>query len=182
MSKFQLVLRCRACAYKYKRIVTAVDEAEVAAIPDPPCPKCAKKVKRTDTYETSSAPIPFTGIDLSQQTAPGIVGANKIVKAVDKTAEIVMQDHHLTDLKSNVREGETIAPRLAPPMQKMADNFFGGGGAVKGKAMTMRQKKLQAAVRGALAGHNRSTSIDIKSVLPDQRVALRSVGQERINL
>jgi hypothetical protein len=181
VSKFQLVLRCRACHYKYKRIVTALSEEEVSLIPDPPCPKCAKKVRRTDIYETSSAPVAFEGIDLSKQTAPGIVGANKIVKAVDKTAEIVMADHHLTDLKSNIREGESMAPRLPGGQQKMADNFFGGHN-MMGPAKSLRQKKLQAAVRGALAGRNRATSIDIKSVLPDSRVALRSVGQERINL
>ena len=47
-------------------------------------------------------------------------------KAVDTTANIVMEDYKLTDLKDNVRAGETMAPKLAPVLQEKADNMFGG--------------------------------------------------------
>jgi hypothetical protein len=181
VSKYQLVLRCRACQHKYKRIVTAENEEAVAAIPDPPCPKCAKKTRRTDVMETASAPLPFDGIDLTRQRAPGIVGANTMVKAVDKTAEIVMADHHLSDLKTNVRQGDTVAPPLPPHQQKMADNFFNSSKAATGPARTMRQKQMQAAIRRTLAGGNRAMSVDVKGILPDKRVALRKIGVEEIN-
>ncbi len=47
-------------------------------------------------------------------------------KCVDKTADIVMHDYHMTNLKDNVRVGETMAPKLAPVLQSRADNMFGG--------------------------------------------------------
>ena len=57
-------------------------------------------------------PLPHTGLDLEQRTAPGIVGANAQVRAIDMTADIVMQDYKMTDLKSNVRDGEAMVKPL----------------------------------------------------------------------
>ena len=179
MSKFQLVLRCRSCKHKYKRIVAADSEEDVADIPDPPCPKCAKKTRRTDVMETASAPIPFTGFDPTRGTAPGIIGGNKMVKAIDKTAEIVMQDHHLSDLKTNVREGDIMAPSLPPQQQKLADNFFGPQN--KTMANKRQQAKMGQMLRRAVGGAYRASALDVKSVLPDDRVKMRKVGVEQIN-
>lgn len=47
-------------------------------------------------------------------------------KAVDMTADIVMEDYKMGDLKDNVRAGESMAPKLDPARQHQADNFFGG--------------------------------------------------------
>jgi predicted nucleic acid-binding Zn-ribbon protein len=46
-------------------------------------------------------------------------------KAVDVTADIVMQDYKMGDLKDNVRMGESMAPKLDPRLQVSADNMFG---------------------------------------------------------
>jgi hypothetical protein len=67
------------------------------------------------------------GIDLSIAKAPASIGQNVGIKAIDETAKIVMQDYGMTDLRSDVRPGETAAPKIAPHLQKQADNFFGGG-------------------------------------------------------
>lgn len=47
-------------------------------------------------------------------------------KCVDKTADIVMTDYKMTNLKDNVRMGESMAPKLDPRLQSSADNMFGG--------------------------------------------------------
>ena len=36
----------------------------------------------------------------------------------------------MTDLKDNVRQGESVAPKLAPEQQRQADNYFGSKGSV----------------------------------------------------
>jgi hypothetical protein len=43
---------------------------------------------------------------------------------VDQTYQIVSEDYKMTDMRDNVREGETMAPKLAPRLQAMADNMF----------------------------------------------------------
>lgn len=46
-------------------------------------------------------------------------------KCVDKTADIVMTDYGMTDLKDNVRMGEAMAPKLPGGAQNMADQMMG---------------------------------------------------------
>lgn len=181
MSKYQLVLRCRACKHRYKRVLELLEDERIEDMPNPPCPKCAKKkIERADAYETATPAIAHAGIEevLAAQAAPGIVGA-QVVKAIDQTAKIVMEDYHLTNLKDNVREGDTMAPRLAFPQQKAADEFFGP------KAPTPTQnKRAQAQMKRIMArainGSYRASALDVKAVLPDERVKLRRVGFEEI--
>ena len=113
MSEFMVTIRClnAECGHKYKRKMAAADETELAYIPDPPCPKCSKPKK------TNVAEFKFDG------RAPAI-GGSLAVRAVDTTAQIVMEDHKMTDLRSDVREGESMAPKLPPRQQAMADSFF----------------------------------------------------------
>ena len=103
--KFRITLRCKTCGNKWSRVVVDPDKA------DPPCPQCRRR------YETR-------GMDYDSNRAPANVGNNNHIKAIDQTAEIVMRDHGMTDLRSDVREGETSAPKLAPHLQKAADSFF----------------------------------------------------------
>lgn len=183
MSKYQLVLRCKACRYKYKRTVELFGDESIDDVPNPSCPKCAKRAMRTDSYETASPPLSHDGMNgiIESGRAPGIVGDKAIVRAIDKTAEIVMADHKLTDLRTDVREGDTMAPRLPPPQQKLADNFFGPVTKTPTMANKRQQAKMQSMLRRAVGGAYRASAIDVKSVLPDQRVAMRRVGTEQIN-
>lgn len=181
MSKFQLVLRCKSCKYKYKRVLELLDDERIEDMPNPPCPKCAKKkIERADAYETATPAIAHAGIEevLEQQAAPGIVGG-RIVKAIDQTAKIVMEDYHLSNLKDNIREGDVMAPRLPYPQQKAADEFFGPK--VAAPAQNKRaQANMRRIMNRAINGAYRSTALDVKSVLPDERVKLRRVGVEEI--
>jgi hypothetical protein len=102
---WRLKLRCDDCGHIYRRTVGA--EAE----PDPPCPICARM------------PRPPIGLDLAAGKAPA-VASNPTVKAMDWTMEAVAQDYGLTDLKTDGRDGATMAPSLPPAQQAMADAMF----------------------------------------------------------
>lgn len=108
-TRYAVTIRCQVCQCRYKRTMEAEDIETLERIADPPCPNCkkAQKVRRAK----------FDG------TAPAI-GGSIVVRAVDYTAQTVMADYAMTDLRSDVREGETMAPKLAPRLQAMADNMF----------------------------------------------------------
>ena len=110
MTRFQVTLRCTACGHKYKRVLKAESELELQFMSDPPCPIC------THVHKT-------IGMDVGGGKAPGVVGSLH-AKAIDATAQIVMEDHNMTDLRDNVHMGESAAPKLPPRLQAQADNMF----------------------------------------------------------
>ena len=69
-------------------------------VPDKECPKC-KAAQKT------------SGLDISAGRAPSVGGSNT-VKAMDMAANLVMEDHGMTDLSSDGREGAIMAPKLPP--------------------------------------------------------------------
>lgn len=183
MNKYQLVLRCKnwRCDHSrrpFKTIVYAENEAELKHVPDPPCPKCEKKLKRTESELKPQAAIPITPLEqwVQDKQAPGIIGRNNTVKAIDMAAQIAMEDYKLTDLKDNVRQGDVMAPRLPVPLQKAADNFFNP--AANTSLDKKRRAQLQRMGQKAIAGGYRHNAVDVKSVLPDSRVALRSLNHK----
>lgn len=111
-TQFQVTIRCMnpECSHRYKRVMEAADAESLDYIPDPPCPKCAvkRKAKKFD-FKSGKAPA---------------AGGSLIVRAVDTTLNMVSEDYGMTDLRTNVREGESMAPKLPPKQQAMADNFF----------------------------------------------------------
>ena len=186
MSRYKLTLRCnnfRHGPYKYHKTVDVDEEAgeSLAAVPNPPCPLCKKLVKVRDTEVMPTAPIPIKPIEewLPSGQAPGIVGANNQVKAIDIAADIAMKDYGLTDLKDNVRQGDTMAPPLPPAQQQMADTMFTPQ---KNSAFAgQRQKFLEKLGKRAIAGSFRNYAADVKGILPDKRVALRPYRTEILN-
>lgn len=94
-----------------------------------PCPQCkAKKKKVHRRVVLGDGPVSESDINGNPnpppiQKAPSIGGSN-IGKAVDATARMVMEDYGMTDLRDNVRQGEAMAPKLAPRLQEQADSFF----------------------------------------------------------
>lgn len=123
MIRYRPSYHCSVCGTAWKGKPTSTvgvntpnEDAEykLAMYGTPPCPKCGSYTEPR-------------GMDMSLNKAPATVGQNTQVKAIDKTAEIVMQDYGMTDLRTNVRMGETAAPKIAPQLQVQADNFFVGG-------------------------------------------------------
>lgn len=65
---------------------------------------------------------------LSKLMSPTPETSRNNIKAVDATADIVMQDYKIGDLPDRgLRTGDTMTPKLPPAQQAQADNFFGGG-------------------------------------------------------
>jgi hypothetical protein len=56
-------------------------------------------------------------------------GNRSMIKALDIVADGTMKSYGMTDLNmnSNQKPGETMAPKLPPTQQAMADNFFNQG-------------------------------------------------------
>lgn len=99
-----VIYKCKACN-SITRIFEEVGEPGLSE-----CPACDSKEIQYRGHISKDIPTESTMRN----------------KAVDMTADIVMQDYKLGDIKDNVRVGETMAPKLEPRLQASADNMFGG--------------------------------------------------------
>lgn len=171
-TKFSVTIRCLnpECNHRYKRVLTAEDENALAYVPDPPCPECRKRAKKRK----------FNFVD---GQAPA-VGGSMLAKAVDTTAQIVMEDQQMTDLRDDVREGETMTPKLAPRLQAMADGMFARP---KGKGQGLfglsPAAVRQAAVSGRFMTPDTPNPVAIQHSMKDRKpieiVAGDGVGRRR---
>jgi hypothetical protein len=164
----KITFECGKCGHLWTRSFKAEPKN------NPPCPNksCAHKTELDDLKRQL---VNLQAMIESGQP-PGHVGANIRVKAIDETAEIVMHDHKLTNLKDNIRQGETMAPPLPAAQQKQADNLFsaakGGAVPVIGRSAsrnTVPAKWLQHIGTRAITGAYRNNSVGPTSVLPAER-------------
>lgn len=157
----RIKFQCPVCDHTWTRTFAA------EPLEDPKCPNkyCAD---RRDLRDLQRQVANLTAMLASGQ-APAHIGANPKVKAIDVTAAVVMKDHSLTDLKDGIRQGETMAPPLPPPMQKAADTFFSGGAKALGTQETFAQRRMKALGARAIAGAFRNGSLAPNEVLPKQR-------------
>jgi predicted nucleic acid-binding Zn-ribbon protein len=116
--RYRVKCRCLRCGHVYSRILKRLTD------PDPACPKKACKEQIAAEQKAKEARHVETMIKTGQ--TPGHIGENVHVKAIDQTAEIVMQDYGMTDLKDNTRQGDSMAPALTPRQREMSKNFWGG--------------------------------------------------------
>lgn len=141
------VYHCRKCGNKWK----ARDNKKLDD-PVPACPNLACGEVQT--------PI---GMDLTLNKAPAFGGNNIQNKAIDETAKIVMEDHGLTDLRSDVGPAESMAPKLPPAQQARADSFFGAPRGQRGSRFFGRPNMADhaaAAMRGTLADRGQPNPIE----------------------
>jgi hypothetical protein len=163
---------CPACGHKWSKTFKSIPSDD----PDCPSVKCA--VAR----ETSTLALQVANLTrmLQEQRAPATIGDKLVVKAIDATAQIVMEDNQLTDLKDNIRRGESMAPKLPPAAQTAADNFFKKGaqaGAQAGarvlgtnKTLNVRQTNhMKTLGQRAIHGAFRNASVPPNVVLPKTR-------------
>lgn len=142
MAWYKITCRCTRCGTKWKRRTKNPES------PDPACPNLA----------CGEIPV-IIGMDLTSNKAPATIGGNIAVKAMDETAAIVMQDYGMTDLRDDVRQGESASPKLPPKQQAMADNYFGGAKGRRAIPGMNPAAHVAAAVSGRLsdpASTNRS--------------------------
>lgn len=143
--RYKITARCLRCQKNYSWVTTKPGG------PDRPCPK--KKCREEVIQERVLREAENVAKMLEEQRAPGHIGANTGVKAIDETARIVMEDHKLTDLKDNIRPGEAMAPKLPGPQQAAADNFFTKNPLAE-RGVNARQAELlkRRAIGGAFRG------------------------------
>lgn len=133
--RFVAKYQCATCGAKWKKHLRSIDE------PDPPCKFCKAAPKTPRGYD-------FNGPTFAR-------GPSISTRAMDRTAEIVMKDYGMTDLRSNQREGDTMAPRLPPAQQDAADNFFKAGSklAQTNPQAAARVAQMQAAANTGAFAH-----------------------------
>lgn len=140
---YKITCRCTICGHRWHRRTKNPDS------PDPPCPNL--------DCGAQGQPI---GMDLSLNKAPAAVGMSIGVKAIDETVRMVMEDYGMTDMRSDVREGESAAPKLPPQQQALADGYFGGGAGRRRTGGINLAAHARAALSGRLSDP-RSTAMSI---------------------
>ena len=157
---------CPECDHRWSKTLKSIPKN------DPPCPspRCvdARRIREQDAKIDNLTQM------LRQQSAPARIGANVTVKAVDATANIVMEDYGMTNLRDGVRVGESVAPKLDNPnSQKLADNYFGPQGSMPvitapgERRMMMNAKQMSVLGRRALSGAYRGMAVPPNAVTPD---------------
>lgn len=166
---YVVTLECPRCLKPYKWRTKNLGARE---------PDCSKrKCVEAKVREQSEREIANLKQMIEDRMAPGHIGANVSVKAIDKTAEIVMESYNMTDLKDNIRQGETMAPKLPGPMQAAADGFFGGQNM---KARGHRARQIEMMGKRAMAGAFRNMSVNPSELMPGSpgQPALRRVDRK----
>lgn len=92
MARYVTKYECRDCGHRFRRTHNWGD-------PDPDCPRCG----------FIPAPVP------QRIAAPAIIGTK--ARAVDIAQQIAEQDYGLTNMRDNLREGDT--PFIEPPAPKV---------------------------------------------------------------
>ena len=159
--RYRMTFKCGDCANVFRKVTFDKDLAKA------PCPECKKKNRITKFIRANDGPVSAEDMIERVWEAKPFVPPGKsaessanVIKAVDETARIVMEDHKMGDLKDSVRVGESMAPKLAPHLQKQADAMFGGGNV---KRMIPNAAKI---ARTAMAGGYRGAGyIDPVSTL-----------------
>lgn len=159
-------LHCSKCGNTWTRIVN--DSGGVA----PSCPVCNEPDKKI-------------GMNFNSGKAPSIKGNNTTSgyrnRGIDMAFDVAAHDYNQTDLRDNVREGDSMVKPLRPDLQKQVDNFFNGGNLNVPNASIMRRKKNQDLLNRAVNGAFKGAAVDVKKLLPDSRVGMKLAGTEIIN-
>jgi hypothetical protein len=159
---YKCAYRCEQCDHTWTKTFKAVPKH------DPKCPnkRCA------EAREMKQMRLELARMQkmLAEGTGPAHIGENVKVKAIDQTAEVVMADYKMTDLKDSIRPGENMAPKLPAPMQTAADNFFSAGAKAtlggERKINTRMQNRMAALGARAIAGGLRDSAVAPNQVLP----------------
>jgi hypothetical protein len=170
---YRITCECQRCGREFSWT------AKTPGGKDRPCPrKACKTMARKEQVQREAENLAKI---ILEQRAPGHIGDKVIVKAIDQTAEVVMKDYGMTDLKDNIRAGESMAPKLPPAQQQAADNMFSPRKAMEGRGgMNSRQAELLG--RRAIAGAYRGMALNPASVVPGKagEPALHMVRKERL--
>lgn len=126
--KYRMTFKCAECGNVFRKITTNVDLVKA------PCPECKKGERIVKLVRSNDGPVSQQDLlERDWEKQPYVYppksaeSSGNVIKAIDETAKIVMEDHNMGDLRDNVRVGESMAPKLPPRQQRDADNMFSGG-------------------------------------------------------
>ncbi len=153
--RYRVTFECAKCGHVYRKTFKSIPKD------DPPCPNpsCAE-ASRVAQLEKEVENLRRM---LESGQPPAQIGKKVVVKAIDTTAEIVMQDYGLSNLKDGIRTGETMAPKLPPAQQAAADGYFGGQAL---KSAGVNKKQMDLLGRRAISGAFRSMSVAPSAIMP----------------
>lgn len=178
-----MTFKCSDCKSTFEKITTNQN------LMRPKCPYCKEESKATKLHRVGDGAVSdeelqrekllkefmktpeFQQSLLSKLMSPISQSSQNTNKAVDATADIVMQDYKMGDLPDKkMHVGETMAPRLDPVRQNMADNMFGGKkkgpqacldmGTGRARAISGSNLNLGGIVKKAMAGGYRDGAVD----------------------
>lgn len=165
--KYRVTYCCQQCGHRWRsKWLNTVPKR------DPRCvnPSCAEVTRLRQTEQEN---LRLRAM-LDEQRAPAQIGKSNVVKAVDQTADIVMKDYALTDLRDGIRPGESMAPKLAPQQQALADSVFGGGqkevqvrDPTTGQTASIQASALTRLGQRAIAGAFRGNAVAPDQVIPE---------------
>lgn len=165
-TRYKITCRCLRCGRTYWKLVDVIPKN------DPPCPR--KKCKEAALREEVMKEMANSEAMLESGQGPTVIGANPRVRAVDKTAEIVMADYRMTNIRDNVREGENMVTTLPQAQQEKVDNYF--------KAQPLRNRgfssqQVNALKQKAISGAFANAAVRPNQVMPEGKPPVRLVGQ-----
>lgn len=160
---------CDKCGHEWVRTLKAIPKK------DPPCPN--KHCGESERVAELQRQVENLTRMLEERKPPPQTGRNKRVKAIDTTAEIVMQDYQLTNLKDRAEPGESLAPKLPPEQQKQADSYFTGDAL---KSAGVNKKQMDLLGKRAIAGAFRNMAVPPSTVI-NQDHALKPLRVEPLN-
>lgn len=148
--KYRATFKCGDCSNVFRKI-TSNPNLLMA-----PCPECKKKNRITKFLRAGDGQVTKADLEpgpvYAPSPGPAIIGSNA-ARAIDATANIVMEDYKMTDMTDRCRPGENMAPKIRPDLQKQADGFFGPK--KKGGTIPFDPKRLaQRAMAGQLRDKN----------------------------
>ena len=163
-TKYKITYSCAKCGQEFTKVHKTIPKHE------PPCPNkaCAEQAELVQLRREVAN---LTAM-LESGEAPAQIGHRPRTKAIDMTAQVVMEDYGLTNLKDNIRHGEAMAPKLPPAQQAAADGYFGGQGLrttnlVPGTpTVEVSAKQANLLGRRALAGAFKQMAVSPGAIAP----------------
>lgn len=161
--KYKITFKCHdfECGKEFIKITTNPN------LENPKCPACKKRREQQRLYRIGDGAVSDheayialnprlsdpSRIMEDGKPLPSIsIGGSVQGKAIDSTAEIIMQDYGMTNLRDDARTGETSSPKLPPAMQQQVDTFFTPK---KNPAIPFNAGQLgRAALRGSYKGNS----------------------------
>jgi hypothetical protein len=136
---YETTFICDTCQPPYRFTKLTEDDPRKVKLKTPACPQCRQRraqakmqtkirgaVITNDAERDAMYAARTKDMDANPGCAPSIRTSSNHTKAIDQTAEIVMQDYQMTDIKmdTSLRAGDNCVPKLSPELERKVDSVF----------------------------------------------------------